>query len=319
MSERIVVCAFFGGTNAVVANLTTQIEGFGLWCGEDSTHKKFVFDGCGQNGWMGTIFAVGLSQQVNQVADWCEERVKQGEQLVVNAVGLSRGGCACLLLAHELQRRFGGSVELNLLLFDPVPGNSIFSSTIDLFGFSLAQQTMDVRQCTCLHHVLALYPTGPLPDHYLHAPVLPLYPETCEVEEDAMLGCHMGAVYSTTLFNLDTRLSFVRIRKFLLSHGALLAENECTISRAVGEKEVLDELDRLVTSIANKSVTNQPTIRYTHTLKREGAIILRNEIGDFVNQWHAKMRGSETTQGRRLLLTIEPSNQSHFSSKSNWN
>src|SRR5690606_15774892 len=100
----------------------------------------------------------------------------------------------------------------------------------------------------------------------------------------------------------------VRIHEFLVSHGALLPQEKCVINFPVNENQVLDELDQLITAIANKSksVRNQPTIRYTHTLRKEGVLIVRREEGEFVNKWHAKRRGSQNTSANSLLLSIDP-------------
>ncbi len=74
--------------------------------------------------------------------------------------------------------------------FDPVPGNLLAASDADCCAFSTANRAMDLTACAPLRRVLALYPHEPLPDLAFHAPLLGVYPPTCAVREDVVLGCH---------------------------------------------------------------------------------------------------------------------------------
>merc|ERR1711964_103096 len=74
---------------------------------------------------------------------------------------------------------------------------------------------MDLRHATCLRRVLALYPHEPRPLLECHAPILPIYPSTCEGVEDVMLGCHQGALGPISEQRLDCKLAFCRIQQFL--------------------------------------------------------------------------------------------------------
>jgi hypothetical protein len=321
-SERMegkTLCVYFGGTSSSYAARSTQIEAFGQWTQEDSRQQKLLFDGCGAAyGLFGSLFAFGLSSQVQQVVEKCEEMMEgEGEEKTesvrVIAVGLSRGGCACYLLARELQRRFGGDVSLSCLVFDPVPGNGIVSSSFDFFCFSLAGQTMDLRDCTCLTRVVALYPYLPLPDHLLHAPVFPLYPPSCAVEEEVILGCHQGAVYSYSLHDLERRLSFFLIHRYLTESGVRFAEGSCPFSGVpVTLEELLNDLDLTVAS--EKFVQEQrdqghlvtvrgESVRHTHTSRDGGVIIRKRNVADYVNKWHRDQRKGRADA--RLLLYFD--------------
>jgi hypothetical protein len=77
---------------------------------------------------------------------------KQPQRIKVVGLGLSRGGMACLMLAKQLQKglKNAAPVELHLCLYDPVPGNSLTSAKIDFLNKTLANQNMDVSECTIL-------------------------------------------------------------------------------------------------------------------------------------------------------------------------
>lgn len=218
---NLTLTCFFGGTASSYDDRTTQVEMFGVWCDAvdvtnwagplpTSRHLKMCFDGVGvTNGFSGMVFAAGLSAQVARVVSVCSEIMSAKDaRLCVNAIGLSRGGCGCLLLAKALQAAFGDSVDANLLLFDPVPGNSITSATMDVLGLTLASQCADLRHVTCVKRVLALFPHEPLPTHYLHAPVVPKFADSTLVDEDVMLGCHQGPIYSFAVRDLASRMCF---------------------------------------------------------------------------------------------------------------
>ena len=141
--------------------------------------------------------------------------------VVCNVLALSRGGIGGIFLAQALAKHKSPKrIELNMLLFDPVPGDQVFS------GFPYTgMYARDVSDCTCLRRVLALYPHEPLPEIAFHAPVLCAYPETCMVEEDVTLGCHQGALFSTRRSENSTHvasnLSFKRISDFLSNVGSI--------------------------------------------------------------------------------------------------
>lgn len=218
---------------------------------------KMAFDGCGvTNGLMGTLFASGLDAQCREVAKAARAIISSGNNTIPSskstptskqdatnyaaaaspppaaaavvgrrvkcvAVGLSRGGIACMKLAHALSATpdLLASVDYHALLFDPVPGNSLTTG----FPFT-ACSSFDLQRCDNLRSVLALYPHQPLPAVALHAPVLPRYPQNCAVEEDVTLGCHQGALFYTAKrptgeVERASTLAFHRITGFLEKHG----------------------------------------------------------------------------------------------------
>eukprot|EP00457_Paulinella_chromatophora_P011040 gb/GEZN01011163.1/.p1 GENE.gb/GEZN01011163.1/~~gb/GEZN01011163.1/.p1 ORF type:complete len:218 (-),score=24.64 gb/GEZN01011163.1/:54-707(-) len=205
-SERqtdLLVSVFFCGTSGSIEAETTQIGIFAKECSAtditpprklpDSVLNKpfkFMFDGCGvTDGVLGMVFAKGLNTQCSMVVATLKQLLRRAQleakannppRLVLNCLGLSRGGMACMMLAKLLAS--WSNVQINCCLFDPVPGNSITgSSYVDLFGVSLANQCLSLRECATLDRVLAIYPFEPLPDVTLHAPILPEYPKSARV------------------------------------------------------------------------------------------------------------------------------------------
>ena len=200
-------------------------------------HLKMGFDGCGQtNGCTGTIFASGLVDQcrcvIQRVEHLLTHLADRGDcsPVVLNVLGLSRGGMAAMKLSQMLAAFDPKLLEVNLCLFDPgesehtqmlldrnrstfdpyflelilcaeptVPGNLLISATLDHFlggCFTTARQCMDLGASRNLRRCLAIYPHVPLPSCAFHAPIVPLYPALTEVTELVTLECHQGAFFA---------------------------------------------------------------------------------------------------------------------------
>ena len=163
-------------------------------------HLKMGFDGCGQtNGCIGMICASGLVDQCRCVVQRVEQLMTHlaergdGGPVVLNVLGLSRGGMAAMKLAQMLATFDPDLLELNLCLFDPVPGNLLISGALDhLFGgyFTTARQCIDLAASRNLRRCLAIYPHIPLPSCAFHSPIVPRYPALTEVTELVTLECH---------------------------------------------------------------------------------------------------------------------------------
>lgn len=136
---------------------------------------------------MGTLFATGLDVQcqlvvkmvraiVKQLDQKWSERMKMQENIPeirrirVNCLGLSRGAIACLILARKIwsHESLRERVDVNLCLFDPVPGNSLTSGSLDFFHATTAWQNIDLTNVLNVKNVVALYPYEPLPDLAFH-------------------------------------------------------------------------------------------------------------------------------------------------------
>mmetsp|Transcript_26681 Transcript_26681/g.48917 ORF Transcript_26681/g.48917 Transcript_26681/m.48917 type:complete len:374 (+) Transcript_26681:208-1329(+) len=282
-------------------------------------HAKMAFDGCGvTHGTMGTLFATGVNTVAEDVIN-CVHGVLEGRPrtkfVQVNAVGFSRGGIACLRLAKKLQPvavkyKDKTKIRLSMLLFDPVPGNVVST------GFpGTASELKDLSDCDCLHRVLAVYPVEPLPDYTLHAPMLPVYPKDCWVEEDATLGCHQGALFNTTErpwttpYGGASNLSFNRIMEFMSSQGTKFS-NGGPIFRP--SREQCSDVCH------NAQSQDKPSKRITHDVSGQGRLIVRRNERDkpmYLNRHHERLErdlavdadlagGPRQRGGARYMLDI---------------
>mmetsp|Transcript_831 Transcript_831/g.996 ORF Transcript_831/g.996 Transcript_831/m.996 type:complete len:340 (+) Transcript_831:64-1083(+) len=229
--DKGVLIVFFEGTANTLDPLTTQIGIFAAACqatnvtaGAGSVQVsegpwKMAFDGCGvTHGTLGALFAAGLDEQCNSVVGVVKAIMKQHPIKVV-AVGLSRGGIACMKLALKLSKFSNTEVSLSMLMFDPVAGNAVWTG----FPYT-ASLSQNLQCCKNLERVLAIYPFEPLPDIAMHAPSLVKYPPETNVEEDVSLGCHQGALFMTSprptvSHTIASNLSFRRIVDYLESEG----------------------------------------------------------------------------------------------------
>ena len=235
MTQDVLLTIFFEGTANTLRPLTTQIGMFAEACGAtDLTNPaspppsrvdeggstadtatlpcfKMQYDGCGvTNGLSGTLFAEGLREQCAEISKRIAQLSAVWRRVRVNALGLSRGGIACIFLAQALAEvECADQLDLTMLLYDPVPGDLVWTG----FPFT-GIRAKDLRHCSSLRSVLAIYPHEPLPDMTFHAPVLPAYPAECKVEEDVTLGCHQGALFRTGRGQrfAASNLSFRRIK-----------------------------------------------------------------------------------------------------------
>jgi hypothetical protein len=224
---------FWEGTANTLNPLTTQIGLFSEACRAravegphdvddyDTGPLKISFDGCGvTHGNWGVLLARGLDEQVQTVVNTVRELIRWTTVHVV-AVGLSRGGIACMKLARALSQFSNAQVTVSTLLFDPVPGNAVST------GFPwTATSAFDLSQCQNLIRVLALYPYEPLPDIAMHAPTLGRYNrETTLVQEDVTMGCHQGALLLPTVAPRGQfpELSLRRILDYLAFEGVELS------------------------------------------------------------------------------------------------
>ena len=196
---QVTLTVFWEGTGNTIVPITTQIgifaqltEGIDISSAldkpvflNDGDKFKMLFHGCGvTHGCAGVIWAVGLRSQCRQVIDNLEHLVNMaGARVTCNVLGLSRGGCAAIFLAQMLAETTisTDNLKLNLLLFDPVPGNLIWTSRLDCCSLYTSTHCYDLKRAQHLRRVLALYPHEPLPDIAFHAPVLPEYPQNCQV------------------------------------------------------------------------------------------------------------------------------------------
>jgi hypothetical protein len=289
----------------------------------DADQLKMGFSGCGVTaGLPGTLFAYGLAPQCDEVVARIQSiaahhSIRRGRtarstdsagsvpspmgggesrRLVVNVLGLSRGAVAALMLAQRMSRlppSLLSRLTLSLALFDPVPGNLVFTARyLDVLAaagapgvLTTATGVMDVSY-TPIERVLALYPHEPLPWLAFHAPLLPTYPASAAVEEEAMLGCHQAAVYPPARVRghriaAACRLSAHRLESFLSSCGTALHP---TIDAALADDDVC--LRDCEAAVADST---QTTYRIAHLAGPWDGAVRRAEAGLLLNRHHLRL------------------------------
>eukprot|EP00931_Biecheleriopsis_adriatica_P042347 TRINITY_DN24134_c0_g2_i1.p1 TRINITY_DN24134_c0_g2~~TRINITY_DN24134_c0_g2_i1.p1 ORF type:complete len:333 (+),score=55.65 TRINITY_DN24134_c0_g2_i1:34-1032(+) len=312
--RSVILSVFMEGTGNPLDPVVTQIALFSDMCvamklpeevDQDTSfaagHYKLSFPGCGvSHGLSGTLFATGLREQCSVVHEYIQEFIKQGHSVLVNFLGLSRGGIGGLYLAQTLSEFPPQQVLLNMLLYDPVPGNLIWMSRfLDFAGKMNANQAMDVSDVENLGRVLVLYPHEPLPDIAFHAPLLPKFPPNCDLEQEVILGCHQGALWLRP--KVDTCLSFFRIREFLESCGTKFTFNRQQAQRLEVSK------DRLADMLTEEASSSVPTTRSMHSFN-PGMKVVRRSHGRYLNATHKRLlqqSGSATDDGSPYILDFE--------------
>ena len=237
----VVLTCFMEGTSNVLTDHTTQIGLFAEMTDAFDLRQqktrpssagrfKIAFDGCGvTNGCLGLVCGTGLRAQCAEVISHLKQLISERGSVTLNAVGLSRGAVGACYLAQMLASVDPSTLRVNLLLFDPVPGNFVWAARYcDPFGCTNARASMDLTQCQNVQSVLALYPEEALPDLAVHAPSLPEWPANCDdVEEDVVLGCHQGALFAGRHgAGWRSCLSFTRIKAWLVARGTTFFQDE---------------------------------------------------------------------------------------------
>mmetsp|Transcript_108851 Transcript_108851/g.314325 ORF Transcript_108851/g.314325 Transcript_108851/m.314325 type:complete len:333 (+) Transcript_108851:114-1112(+) len=291
-SHDVTLSVFMEGTANPMDAVTTQIAMFSRLCDAEALpsdgsmppagagHYKVSFAGCGvTNGLTGTLFAAGLREQCGVVRKYVAACLAAGWSVKINFVGLSRGGIGGLYLTQELHDMAPESVLLNLLLFDPVPGNFVFMARfLDWANQMNANLAMDVSSSRILGRVLVLYPYEALPSIAVHAPLIASFPKECAVEQDVILGCHQGALFLRRA--PDTCLAFARIRDFLVECGSKLdrGRGNMVAQLDIPDKDLLRMLDQELQII-------EPSTRISHA-PTPGTTIERFSAGVYLNRSH---------------------------------
>jgi hypothetical protein len=310
--ETATLSIFWEGTANTLRPTTTLVGVFFEQCLADDVtsgfkqggalkEMKMGFDGCGVvAGLAGTIWAIGLLGQCDIVVARVQDILATTglSALNINVLGLSRGAVGALYLSQKLSSlplAVQAKISLRLCLFDPVPGNLIHSARYaDLLGISTANAVMDVSHCSCIKRCLAIYPHEPLPDLAFHAPVLPTYPPTCELEEDSTLGCHQGAFYPPAVVGRDrsvyraSLVSYHRVHAFLSQCGTRLPPSVWASAHWwKGAPPRIDgNLEDTCVQILNDELQqDRPSTRMAHKARFPGMVV-RHSCGKFFNRHH---------------------------------
>lgn len=297
--DPIILNAFWEGTANTLDPPTTQISLFADACSaraitneRDLLHQegpfKIAFNGCGvTHGLLGTLFASGLREEAAQVASYVDKLMQRGRPVVLNVMGLSRGGIAAIYLFQALEHADPEVLSINGLLFDPVPGDQVRS------GFPwTGKNAKDVSNCAALRRVLAIYPHEPLPWISFHAPVLVAYPRRCQVEEDVWLGCHQGALFRTSRSSRSrmteaSNLSCRRIMDFCDAVGIMLERVDTVFGWTPSARDCLDLCQRLLkeTTFVTRREVHDAVFRGSCSSTPSRSIV-RRSCGKYLNKYH---------------------------------
>ncbi|WP_298627238.1 hypothetical protein [uncultured Legionella sp.] len=339
--KEIILTVVFEGTIFSIEEANTHLhhvlyhdcEGIRIRTANDlallpaATHLKMGFNGCGVDfGVSGLLFGSGLETQFSQVEEVVKQLIRDGNKVKLNAIGLSRGGVASILLAKQLGDIDQFHLETNLLLLDPVPGNMLITSLLDYFHFTLANQAMDLSHSKNLKFVEALYPylevgddSGDMIDQLLaklHIPIRPTYPAHCEIREEVILGAHLNAfqdlstidqqahaLHGVDFIPIVRQLSKEIINDFLKKVNALSKTEiedytPIIFSRFIEEQEKwIEWLQRIITDIIPK---NRPL----HSL--DDSRLSASNNGLFLNKTHRELLARTDENPDHLCLKIIP-------------
>jgi len=292
------ISVFFSGTSFRISD-TAYVAAFLFSITEESEHQiKMGFDGCGVDSVIsGRIFGSGLDKQCDEVIQRIVQEIAAGNEITLNVYGYGRGGIGALMLAKQLSSVDPKILSINLALLDPVPENSITTSTIDPLKISLANKTMDLTDCKPLKKVLALYPYGPLPSLTFYAPLFVSYPEDVALEEDIIDGCHVNA---ESLCRFPSKITYLRVGEFLFKNGTKFNSSEEFSNNEKLKEAYINEYEQQLT-IINRA--GQSFTRDTHSAT--GVYIKAKTGAQYLNEHHKRLAGG--TNDAAVALTIEQS------------
>lgn len=287
MDHEVKLSVFFCGTNGTIENGFTQISLFyrecrglvldGVEFDLGQKEYKIGFDGCGiTNGFMGGIFGYGLGGQCQQVLRIVERLIQEGKRVSIVGLGLSRGAIALLMLVQLLQP-LHQKVTMNLVLFDPVPGNSIYQARWDFLGLTNTSLSYNLSDCFLLKNVYLIYPYEPLPDLIFHAPLIPVFCErSTKVEYDVIPGCHQGAFFSPNM-NTASYIAHFMVKEKLEEYGMPLEMEPVTTK----------EYNDLLEMMDMENFAGEQTTRHTHSLYQTQIVSERK--GTYLNKYHESL------------------------------
>ncbi|HLF67685.1 MAG TPA: hypothetical protein VI522_08715, partial [Gammaproteobacteria bacterium] len=228
MTKQIILTVYFNGAWCEHYD-TDNLAGFlfaNTHTGESNNtlHAKMSFDGC--MGYTGILFGNGTKAHVEAVKAYVISFLKKGYAVTLNVYGHSRGGVEALFLAKELSHFPKEEVSINLALMDPTPVNLFLTSELDkAYGFTWANQVMDLSACHNLAHLCAIYTNQPynagpsvqaIREQFM-APIFPKFPAQCKVQVEIIAGYHSQA----QAINNDGWITNHHILTFLTDRGSV--------------------------------------------------------------------------------------------------
>lgn len=292
----------------------------------DATHLKMGFNGCAIDyGVSGLLFGAGLDEQAAKTEEVVKRLIREGYKVKLNAIGLSRGGIAALMLVKKLAHIDPIHLKTSLLLLDPVPGNALLTAKMDTFNLTLTNQVMDVSDSMNLRYVEALYPYLEVGDDsgealdaiiaHLQIPIRPAYPANCEVKEEVILGAHLSAfkdilaeqperaVHGVEITPIIRQLSKEIISNFLFTKGALSKTGEFENTPVIFPRFAEDQ-QRWSDWLANIIRNIMPKDRPLHS--PDGSALSARPVGTYLNKTHSELTGNMSPTPEELSLKITP-------------
>lgn len=268
----------------------------------------------------GGIGALLLVQQLRQARAprhkcFLSRRACSHDVLTLATCFLSRRVCSLHAVVQmqemtgedAVRLRSAERLHVSLCLYDPVPGNLIRTvQYLDWLGVSTASSVLDVSDCP-VHECLAIYPYEPLPDLAFHAPILPQYPASCRLDEDATLGCHQGALYEPAAMSARhplhaaCTLSQHRVSAFLERCGVRFASEAPSAATLAQACLAICEsaLGMREASTRSAHAASRRGARCTGTVYGEGAVV-RREYGRLLNRHHRLLLEAHAPDDPRL-------------------
>jgi hypothetical protein len=282
---------------------------------QDKDNISICLNGCGINNPylrdLGAIFTWNLQRQIDEMVTLIKAKLTN-DKLVLNVYGFSRGGAGAYWLAKKLSDVDPEQLEINVLAFEPVPGNFINGVYVDkLLGtdLTLSGQIADLRDCKNLKRVYSLFTNIPLPDIVCHGPILPALPVGCEHSVDVVPGCHKGAelfkvAYNSLTekkyiepYNADCAIAFQQVVSFLRGCGTKFVLNKFDLA-----KELLDKglIELIYAAKVDELQTN--TTRAMHFTNAIYAKPAPDRI--FLNQFHQQLAKTKP-DANTCILTVQ--------------
>ena len=124
-----------------------------IYHGVDKTHGFIA----------GGLFSAGLDTHTKVLVKVVSDRIAQrslansAKPLKLNIVGVGRGGISACLLVKALKDFSPRDLNIQLIMYDPVPTNSRSAVKLDFFHWTWANISLDLQQCKHLKKVFAFY------------------------------------------------------------------------------------------------------------------------------------------------------------------
>jgi hypothetical protein len=294
----------------------------------DHSHSICV-QGCGINNRdirdFDYVFAFNLEKQVVGIAEEVKEMIQNNDgNVIVNIYGFGRGGVAAFLLAQKLKDVSADRLILNIVAFEPVPGNFITAVYGDLLlgvNNTLSAAVADLTVCNNIANMLVLFTNRPMPDTDCHAPILPALPSRCQSEVEVTLGYHKSAV----LFcikdplvkpcNASSILSFHRVMEFMNKCGTIFDFDKLPLSPELlaiipsksdnAHQELLNLHDRVIVYCESEK---------KRSMHLRNSIFTARDNKEYLNRYHQQLCKVPIDE-KNCILTIKNRNPKPMTSQ----